>query len=228
MKETNMEHYRGEIEEAGYRFGIADGKIVDCHEISCNTCGFRRPKCVSGRIKWLMSEYKPEPVLTAREKHFVECLEDGWLTKGSTCNEFKWWGTKPRREGEKWVSDEGSTIHRILSYAFGIKLPFITHEDEEPWSVEGLRKLKALEYNPEDVAFKKGGSDENSQPTAYDIDKVVEQLEKIITDEADLFATEEINYDSKGNLIIRSTTDLHSYALRCLDKAIEIVKGGEV
>lgn len=163
MKETNMEHFRGEIEKAGHDFAFINGKVEKCN--MCKKCDFETgpdeawESCTIRKTRWLMSEYKSEPVLTAREKHFVECLEDGWLTKGSASNEFKWWGTKPRREGEKWVSDEGSTIHRILSYAFGIKLPFITHEDEEPWSVEELRKLKALEYNPEDVAFKAGDLD---------------------------------------------------------------------
>ena len=90
-------------------------------------------------------EHFPEPVLTAREKHFVESLEDGWLTKGDACNEIKWWDKKPKREGNGWVVMEATQVHSILFYAFGIKLPFITWEDEEPWSVEELRKLKVKE-----------------------------------------------------------------------------------
>ena len=81
MKETNMEHYRGKIEEIGYRFGIVDGKIVDCYEISCDTCAFGSPECASRKIKWLMSPYKPEPVLTAREKHFLEFAQEGWIVR---------------------------------------------------------------------------------------------------------------------------------------------------
>ena len=74
---------------------------------------------------------------------------------------------------------------------------------------------------------KDGVSDEtDDQPTAYDIDKIVEQLEERSGDEIELWATEEINYDSKGDLIIRRTTDLHDYGMRCYQNAIEIVKSG--
>lgn len=137
MKETNMEHYRGEIEEAGYMFGIADGKIVGCDEISCITCGFGRLKCVSGRIKWLMSEYKPEPVLTAREKHFVEFAQEGWLARDED-GELYLFVAKPQKKALCWNI---AGIHVRLK-AFGDIFPFITWEDEEPWVVADLRKLK--------------------------------------------------------------------------------------
>lgn len=148
MKETNMEHFRGEIEKLKYSFGFINGEIKSCGGC-CWDCEFHprnregeHTVCSPYKLQWLMSEYKPEPVLTAREKHFVECIEDGWLTKGEACNEFKWWEKKPRRERNKWVAYEATQVHSILSYAFGIKLPFITWEDEEPWAVEELRKLK--------------------------------------------------------------------------------------
>lgn len=154
MKETNMEHFRCEMEnlleldDEDELFAVVNGRPVLCFEqercIGCELKG-KPGDCAKSFIKWLMSEYKPEPVLTAREKHFVECLEDGWLTKGEACNEFKWWEKKPRRERNKWVAYEATQVHSILSYAFGIKLPFITWEDEEPWSVEDLRKLKVGE-----------------------------------------------------------------------------------
>ena len=147
IKETNMEHFRSEIEaifNAGGTLALKDGVPARCRDIGCIDCEFSM--CNDrAKIQWAMSEYKPEPMLTAREKHFVECLEDGWLTKGEACNEFKWWEKKPRREGKRWVSDVGSKVHGILSYAFEIKLSFITWEDESPWSVADLRKLKVGE-----------------------------------------------------------------------------------
>lgn len=262
MKETNMEHYRKTLEEISKKnkhFGLdrmTGGAPAACNDIGCGDCIFTivcngiDNAVEIERIKWLMSEYKPEPVLTAREKGFVEFAQEGWLARdmdGALC----WFMRKPHRckdEGHRcWNGTANTIAFKKLNEIF----PFITWEDEEPWSISDLRKLKALEYNPEDVAFKKGGeADElmelydgledkglvipvdvviqniKDMPTAYDVKSVVERLEKLVTDEADLFATEEINYDSKGNLIIRSTTDLHSYALRCLDKAIEIVKSG--
>lgn len=63
-------------------------------------------------------------------------------------------------------------------------------------------------------------------PTAYDIDKVVEQLDKCANEEIYLWASDEDDYDENGKLIIHKTTDLHMYGSECFDKAIEIVKGG--
>lgn len=143
MKETNMEHYRGEIEEAGYRFGIADGKIFACNKGKCGMrCEFFGGFCNANRIKWLMSEYKPEPVLTAREKHFAEFVQTGYIARDE--NMFlHWFEEKPKAKGsDYWVRSGVCT--KISSYATGL-FPFITWEDEEPWAVEELRKLKVKE-----------------------------------------------------------------------------------
>lgn len=157
MKETNMEHFRGEIEEMRYAFAVIDGEIKSCDDTVCNECAFRG-KCMQNMNKWLMSEYKPEPVLTERENHFVEFVQDGWLAADRE-GFLYWYELKPTKDMARsdWYSDGECTNLYPISYG---TFPFITWEDEEPWSVEELRKLKALEYNPEDVAFKKGGSDE--------------------------------------------------------------------
>ena len=166
MKETNMEHFRGEIEafiSAKSNFGKskADGTINHCHIIGCDNCEFieKGMSCDTGTIKWLMSEYKPEPVLTAREKHFVECINDGFIVRDENPYRLHWFSKKPRKTRCGWTADSITQIERIRTNAmFDVDMfPFITWEDEEPWSVADLRKLKALEYNPEDVAFKKGG-----------------------------------------------------------------------
>ena len=137
-----MEHYRSEIEEIGYRFGIFDGKIMDCYEISCDTCGFGKPKCVSSKIEWLMSEYKPELVLTAREKGFLEVIGGGWIARDSDRTLY-WSDMEPRRDakGKDYWFDYESNFSTIDKDCF----PFITWEDEEPWAVEDLRKLKVQE-----------------------------------------------------------------------------------
>ena len=165
MKETNMEHFRGEIKALGYDLAAKKGVVKRCDDILCKECDFSKYKnndelgCSARIVKWLMSEYKPEPVLTAREKHFVECIEDGWLTK-SKSNIITWWEKKPSRDGKhRWIVTDTSGfvyLQEIHPCAIGDMFPFITWEDEEPWAVADLRKLKALEYNPEDVAFKDG------------------------------------------------------------------------
>ena len=40
MKETNMEHYRGEIEAVEHRPALIDGKIKSCVGSCCKDCSF--------------------------------------------------------------------------------------------------------------------------------------------------------------------------------------------
>ena len=58
--------------------------------------------------------------------------------------------------------------------------------------------------------------------TAYDIDKVVEQLEEISNQEEAAW----IRQQREGTAVSVSSTDVHSYASSCFDEAIKIVKGG--
>ena len=93
-------------------------------------------------VKWLMSEYKPEPVLTAREKGFIEFVKYGWIARSKE-GELCWYAAEPQREWDEWVIGIDVDAFSFRNFAndydhFG----FITWEDEEPWSVEELRKLK--------------------------------------------------------------------------------------
>lgn len=140
MKETNMEHYRGEIEKTGCKFGVVDGKIVPCDGLICAKCDFfYDASCLQSVIKWLMSEYKPEPVLTQREKGFVECIRHGWIAADEVGSRM-WYEDKPKKDKEPnvWL---GKKIVALNDDYF----PFITWEDEEPWAVSDLRKLKVRE-----------------------------------------------------------------------------------
>ena len=151
MKEKNMEHFRSEIEAImkGFEdFGvdIDNGKLMACSKSrSCERCKFsylnnknKEDPCTKHKIKWLMSEYKPEPVLTAREKHFVEFAQEGYLARDKDGKIYRH-EEKPYKGNECWHNDSHKFIgvNKVKNI-----FPFITWEDEEPWSVEDLRKLK--------------------------------------------------------------------------------------
>ena len=149
MKETNMEHYRGEIGEiieecidVNPKIAIVDGKPVPCKRLAeCNKCELKEGhSCFLDFIEWLMSEYKEEPVLTEREKHFVELVREGWIARDLKYNCFYWFKEKPTKGNDAWYC-ECSTwlLHSTLLEGL---FPFITWEDEEPWSIERLRELK--------------------------------------------------------------------------------------
>lgn len=140
IKETNMEHFRSEIEaifNAGGTLALKDGVPARCRDIGCIDCEFSM--CNDrAKIQWAMSEYKPEPVLTAREKGFVECMEGGYIVRDYN-GQVKWCEKLPDRDGLNgmWYFSKPSDE----AYLFEDCFPFITW-DEEPWSVEELRKLK--------------------------------------------------------------------------------------
>lgn len=151
MKETNMEHFRGAIEAImkdfeGFGVDIDNSKLIACKSGSCERCKFsylnnknKEDPCAKHKIKWLMSEYKPETVLTAREKGFVECMVDGWIARDQNGN-LKWSEILFDRDslnGMWYLSKVSAEAYLHEEY-----FPFITWEDEEPWSVEELRKLK--------------------------------------------------------------------------------------
>lgn len=151
IKETNMEHFRGEIEkiyEDNGGFALKNNKIVPCGNLTCLECSFNYGSCTKATVLWLMSEYKPEPVLTAREKHFVEAINNGFIARDKN-NNLCWYSVKPLRRIDVpiWKNNRRSfsiSISRTEIFANDM-FPFITWEDEEPWSVEDLRKLKVQE-----------------------------------------------------------------------------------
>lgn len=141
-KVTNMEHFRKDIEAVEYDFALYDGQIGKCRTESCSDCDFIEcdKDCSTVLIEWLMSEYKEDPVLTAREKSFVEFAQDGWLTRDED-GELWWYRDKPKKRESSWsVNGVTYSFRGILNFKQYFR--FITWEDESPWSIEELRKLK--------------------------------------------------------------------------------------
>ena len=144
MKETNMEHYRDEIEAAEYDFALINGEVKSCRSTTCSKCDFDTAMgCCTTIIKWLMSEYKPEPVLTEREKHFVEFAQEGWLARDKRGYAYVY-QEKPFKHEDVW-SVANPKKCAVLTGFQGDMFPFITWEDEEPWAVSYLRKLEVKE-----------------------------------------------------------------------------------
>ena len=149
------------LRKNGHSIARVNGKITVCGQTDCDRCEFVETRtldtdnCDAVKTVWLMADYKPEITLTAREKHFVEFVETGWIAKDYD-GWLSWHEEKPTQKCGEWESS-GNQDAWGRNSIFDI-FDFIT--DEEPWSVEELRKLRYLEYNPEDVAFKGGGSDE--------------------------------------------------------------------
>lgn len=77
--ETNYEHFKDEIiENSGYCFALADGKLCQCSDISCSECGFSTGHGCSEKIKeWLNKPYeKPIYQLTQFECDLIQTYSD--------------------------------------------------------------------------------------------------------------------------------------------------------
>lgn len=158
MKLTNMERYRAEIEKVDYNFAVSDGEVKRCRDVHCDECDLLNiDRCMDNKIKWLMSEcVEPEePMVTAREKHFVEFLKYGWIARDE-CGRAYWFKRKPKKLEDIW--DYHDCTMMVSGEPFEGMFEFVKWEDAEPWAVEDIRKLKVkLEYHPDDVAFNGGG-----------------------------------------------------------------------
>lgn len=149
MKETNMEHFRSEIENIdACLFGIKNGEIVSCYDICCDECSFSNltagTRC--RRIEWLMAEYtgfKGLITLTEKEKCIAECLDEGFVARDKIGDLF-WYKSEPTKKESYWSSglhNYDAKIYPKSCFKFDL-FRFIKWEDEEPWAVADLRKLK--------------------------------------------------------------------------------------
>ena len=148
IKESNMEHYRNEILDitkntrTDFAIDKEDGPLVNCKDIICSDCVFREQMlCGKNKTLWLMEDYKEPITLTAREKHFVEFVEIGWIARDED-GEVLWYLQKPIKDKCGWRC---GCDYLIISMVLDDCFSFVTWEDEEPWSVEELRKLKVKE-----------------------------------------------------------------------------------
>jgi hypothetical protein len=123
-----------------------DNKVVGCDDIDCEQCLFCKERkeeddyinyCYcddTERIRWVESEYVEKPIITSREKNFLDLFLAKWkyLARGEDKNLY--------------VFDSLPTITGHYCYIsknlFGDMFNFIKWEDEKPWSIEDLNKLE--------------------------------------------------------------------------------------
>lgn len=81
-KETNLEHYYEDLLKIGSgSFGVTDGKVKQCYNMSCSQCDINRiynsGYCRINAIKWLASTYKkPTYKLSQFEYDLIQTYSD--------------------------------------------------------------------------------------------------------------------------------------------------------
>lgn len=139
----NKEKFAKEIFDIAYRgdsitITIANNEIVPCESIECEEC--------SDKIKkWCGSEYVERLTLTSKEKAFLDLLlpKCKYIARDKNDNLFIY-NDKPRYVEGFWRTNNFNYSY-VSEESFGNMFDFIKCWDEEPWSIEELKKLEVKE-----------------------------------------------------------------------------------
>lgn len=147
----NKDKYAKEILEIACDGGsIAVDKksenLSPCFSISCINCLFYIPNegiCnYKKKRKWAESEYIEKPVISKKDRAFLECVDKKftYITRSSNNNLYLF-VVEPRKNQAIWTS---GYLNAILD-SFNIDFPMVKWEDDKPWLIEDLKKLEVVE-----------------------------------------------------------------------------------
>ena len=146
----NKEKYAKEIIEvacSGYCFGIDKytSKICPCDCIYCHDCVFNDDRdCNKTKGEWAESEYIEKPVISKRDKTFLDCLrEECKFIARDENNKLYVYNDKPIKLHDNWSGNVCALF--CTNSVFDVDFPMIKWEDSEPWLIEDLKKLGVVE-----------------------------------------------------------------------------------
>lgn len=149
----NREKFAKEILDIACNGGVIavtkDNKVVCCRDINCEQCLFHKTNYYESycdyeaTMRWAESEYvEKKPTITSREKNFLDALlllSNCYIARDKDNSLYVYYD-KPIRGNKLWISDYA--CHDLPKDMYGSMFDFIKWEDEEPWSVEDLKKLE--------------------------------------------------------------------------------------
>lgn len=119
------------------------GKPISCKNTRCEYCNRCNdfPICEEKRLReWAESEYIEKPVISKRDRVFLDFLED-YKCMARDYNETLYvYKDKPRKHGGCWAG-----LGYIDISALKIVFPMVKRSDEEPWLIEDLKKLEVCD-----------------------------------------------------------------------------------
>lgn len=132
-------------DESGFGVYEKTGEMERCMEMHCTECLFygKKETCHTSRRKWLESEYIEKPVISKRDRAFLEYLGKDlkYITRDKSEALFVY-----ERAIEKgkygWVYDSG--VFKNLC-GFSVDFPTVKWSDDSPWLIEDLKKLEVVD-----------------------------------------------------------------------------------
>jgi hypothetical protein len=145
----NKEKYAKEILEiacSGNSIAMIreSGRIAPCCSTFCVECLFNSDKCKERVREWAESECIEKPVISKRDRAFLECIGNGikYITRDMNGGLFIYI-IKPHKLIDCWGSC-GVEPNKSLEF-FKVNLPMVKWSDKEPWLIEDLKKLEVVE-----------------------------------------------------------------------------------
>lgn len=151
----NKEKFAKEIVEIACDRGTIavrekDKHIVRCSKISCSNCLFENNERDCGELvrQWAESEYIENPVISKRDRTFLEYLKKcyKYIARDENGRLFAY-KSKPNKLNINWNSNDSFGISDILNLSlnYNVEFPMIQWGDTEPWLIEDLKKLDVVE-----------------------------------------------------------------------------------
>lgn len=144
----NKEKYAKEILEIacnGDSIAVKNNKLTCCRCLDCSECLFNGSDCCRKQVKkWSESEYIEKPVISKRDKAFLEYIDGKfkYIVRDSV-GELYAYSAKPCKDFGIWAPQAGVGFQ--LDFNFSVDFKVVKWSDEEPWLIEDLKKLEVVD-----------------------------------------------------------------------------------
>lgn len=149
----NKEKYAKEIVElacdgTGIAVDKQSKKFASCISTSCRNCLFYvsdAGRCdYQGKREWAESEYVEKPVISKRDRAFLDYLDKNYeyITRDNNTWLYAY-SEKPSKGCILWDVSSGKSI--CFDGLINVDFPMVKWSDSEPWLIEDLKKLEVVE-----------------------------------------------------------------------------------
>ena len=144
----NKEKYAKEIMEvacSGDSIAVTkeSERIVKCGSIACSECLFAPPNCVKEIREWVEQEYIEKPVISKKDRAFLEYLGKDLKYIARDKSEALFVYERAIEKGKYgWVYDSG-VLKNLRGFA--VDFPMVKWSDDKPWLIEDLKNLEVVE-----------------------------------------------------------------------------------
>ena len=123
------------------------GRIVPCDGTRCSLClfhGYNGYNCKEKIRAWAESEYIEKPVISKRDRAFLEYLGNDlkYIARDNNTSLYAY-REKPSKSDTLWKTKSG--LKYLYVDGFIVDFPMVKWSDSESWIIEDLKKLEVVE-----------------------------------------------------------------------------------